>query len=84
MRVLIAVMMLSVAVTGAAEGGGAAGDLEIARKGQALIARLTLPAEQVVGFSHRPQSDEEKMAVTEAPARPGKAETWMGLYLLHI
>ena len=50
MRVLIAVMMLSVAVTGAAEGGGAAGDLEIARKGQALIARLTLPAEQVVGL----------------------------------
>ena len=67
MRLFIAVMVLSLAVTGAAaEGDRAAGDLEIARKGQALIARLTLPADQVVGFSHRPESDEEKIAVTEA------------------
>ena len=38
MRLFIAVMVLSLAVTGAAaEGDRAAGDLEIARKGQALI-----------------------------------------------
>ncbi len=75
MRLFIAVMVLNLAVTGAAaEGDRAAGDLEIARKGQALIARLTLPAEQVVGFSHRPESDEEKIAVTEALARLGKAD----------
>lgn len=76
MRALIAAIALSFAVAGVAaeRDDRAAGDLEIARKGQALIARLTLPADQVVGFSHRPQSDEEKRAVTEALARLGKAD----------
>ncbi len=32
-------------------------------------AKVVVPAEQVVGFSHRPESDEEKIAVTEALAR---------------
>ncbi|MFP1683097.1 DUF2796 domain-containing protein [Alloalcanivorax sp. C16-1] len=50
-----------------------AGTLELALHGQALVARLTLPAAQVVGFERAPANDEEKMAVTEALQRLGEA-----------
>lgn len=49
------------------------GELSMALKGDALVARLSLPAAEVVGFTHAPQSAEEKMAVTNALLRLGEA-----------
>lgn len=74
---------LTAAVLGTVLGAGAlaagdgdrreAGRLELALHGQALVARLTLPASQVVGFERAPANDDEKMAVTEALQRLGEA-----------
>ncbi|MCH2559387.1 MAG: DUF2796 domain-containing protein [Alcanivorax sp.] len=76
-------MALTAAVLCALLSGGAlaagdgdrrdAGRLELALHGQALVARLTLPAVQVVGFERAPANDDEKMAVTEALQRLGEA-----------
>ncbi len=70
----IAVLLLSFAASAAAQDGArATGVLEIALKGQTLVARITLPADQVVGFTHVAGNDDEKMAVTDALARLGEA-----------
>lgn len=49
------------------------GELRMALNGHALVARLSLPADQVVGFNHAPESADDKMAVTDALARLGEA-----------
>lgn len=49
------------------------GELSMALKGHALVAHLTLPAADVVGFTHAPANADEKMAVTNALARLGEA-----------
>ena len=69
-------LCLLLAVTAAAgprDGAGQAGILELALHGQALVARLTLPSSQVVGFDRAPANDEEKKAVSDALARLGQA-----------
>lgn len=53
---------------------GPHGRLELALNGHALVARLTLPAMQVVGFNQAPTDGEEKRAVNEALQRLGKAD----------
>lgn len=73
---LLAGLLLVLASAAAAESPDAeraAGSLEIALKGHALVARLSLPAGQVVGFEHAPVNDEERMAVRSALGRLSEA-----------
>ncbi|MBL7250136.1 ZrgA family zinc uptake protein [Alloalcanivorax marinus] len=73
---LLAALLVLASAAGAADGAGVepvAGSLEIALKGHALVARLSLPAGQVVGFEHAPGTDEERMAVRDALGRLSEA-----------
>jgi len=53
---------------------GPHGTLALALNGHALVARLTLPAMQVVGFTQAPTDGEEKQALSDALQRLGKAD----------
>lgn len=73
--ILLALLPMAVmaAPNEAAQSSAAQGELRMALKGQALVAHLILPAALVVGFDHAPAGEDEKMAVTDALARLGKA-----------